>query len=176
VKRPFSKGRPPEDHDARFIKVALPRLKKHWNTTGHVLDVGTGKSLRLAKLFSDVTAFDEKTPNCDIPEGIEYIQTDIESFEMDKKFSLIIIWAVLYQFPPEVQKKYMSKLLDMLTDDGVILIAEDHIREKRATRANSGEDYYYRFDSLSDDLEIVDKFHVFWNRVALLKLKKDPRA
>lgn len=145
-------------------KMILPDAIQSLLPSPHAscLEIGLGTSpffaSKLGSLFSRYVIVEKEIDLDVVPEGIEFVKIDWESFETDERFDVIIASHVLYYFRDK--KAAVEKMLEHLTENGRVLFVVngkdgDYGPLKNAFSNLSGYPYVFTYDELTAILEGV---------------------
>lgn len=140
-----------------FIEMpAVFDLIKEFPHVKSVLDVGCGSGIYSKKLFElgyDVTAIDSSENMISIAKkycgdlSINFINTSFESFEVDRKFDMILGSFLIGYF--DNLDYLFEKMADLLADNGIVVVSGVHpIRE---SSSKDFEDGYFLNNYFSSD-------------------------
>ena len=147
-----------------YDETIIHELLKN-KTSGKVLDLGCGEggnSLHLAEKGFDVTCVDiSKTAIKELSKEakkrklkIKTVVADLESFEFEEKYDVILALGVVHFFSEEILKKLLLKIKNNTKNDGLnvfeAFLEGDHSQEE------DSEGYYFKKHELK-------KLYADWN-------------
>jgi 2-polyprenyl-3-methyl-5-hydroxy-6-metoxy-1,4-benzoquinol methylase len=136
--------------------LSLLSIKSNQRDTKSFLDIGCGTGIPLTK---HLVSFGEEVTGIDIsPEMVKksrinipnatFINADISTYKIDKKFDGILAWDSLFHIPLEKQEKIIRKLIGFLKTNGVLMFTTGGEHGELLSEM-FGQTFYY--SSLSED-------------------------
>ncbi|MCR5266681.1 MAG: class I SAM-dependent methyltransferase [Cyanobacteria bacterium RUI128] len=172
-------------HNSDYTDIDAKFILKYLDNDKTVLDLGSGTGLIVnkisdkAKSIDCVEVFEEFSQFIEKKENVQIINTDIKSYNTDKKYDLILLFGIIQYFSKDEATDIYNKCYDYLKPNGRIIIKNQFgIKDDVIASGYSEEqkaDYFSEYRHIDketnmlktagfDNLEITDIYPAYANR------------
>ncbi len=119
----------PDDWTGLFESDVWPEINKYFSSTSVVLDVGSGEGRFTKHISKHVQLVHAIDPNVDIDpkfmyDNVIFTKVSIEEFVQEYNFDVVFLFGVFYMFSYPNNVDIFSKLYEVLTPGGHLIIID----------------------------------------------------